>query len=115
MLLTDRSQSKWSGLARYFGGALHDDDGLEVEDDEDDRWRSQRVTTRTKSRPLTLRLIWYLLRAVRRALVDVGVGLLIVVVAVSVVGRLRRYRGRSRAIVTNLWSEAATMIRNVKQ
>ncbi|WVQ83076.1 hypothetical protein IAT38_005214 [Cryptococcus sp. DSM 104549] len=93
------------------------DDELDREEDEAarERWAAGggRTTTtirvKRKKSPLGLRVVWYLLKAVRRALVDVGVGVLILIIAGALMGggwrrargAMGRIRGRAVKMITD--------------
>jgi hypothetical protein len=101
ILRRDERRKGWFWTSR-------EEDELDEVEDEAQRpgWATAATTTRTgvrRRRGLTIRVIWALLTAVRRAMVDVGVGMLVVFAATLIMGggwrRARGGWGRVRARV----------------
>ncbi|RSH91109.1 hypothetical protein EHS25_010285 [Saitozyma podzolica] len=99
ILRRDERRKGWFWTSR-------EEDELDEVEDEAQRpgWAPAATTTRTgvrRRRGLTIRVVWALLTAVRRAMVDVGVGMLVVFAATLIMGggwrRARGVWGRVRA------------------
>lgn len=73
----------------WFWSSKEEDDLDEVEDQQErTRWGNTATTTgRRKTRSaLSLRAVWFLLRLARRAMVDLGVGMLVAFAAAILMG-----------------------------
>ncbi|ORY24296.1 acyl CoA binding protein-domain-containing protein [Naematelia encephala] len=95
---------------RWFWSSADELDEME-EDVERERWPTTRTTTRIRQRKsLSVRAIWWLIAAVRRATIDAGVGLLILLAGIFIMsGGWRRTRAtlaRVRVTVRQFISES---------
>ena len=96
-----------------------DERDIDAEEDEDvlDRARGWATTTRTGTRlranrrpfgkGLGLRLVWGLLRAIRRAMLDLSMGALIMVILAIILGGGWR---RARSTLSRLWTRSRRFI-----
>jgi hypothetical protein len=98
----------------WFWSSREEDDLDEVEDEQERaRWGNTATATATatnRRRPksaLSLRVLWYLLRVVRRAVLDLSVGMLVALVAAIVLGGGWR---RARVTLSTLVGRAQRFI-----
>jgi hypothetical protein len=94
----------------WFWTSREEDELEEVEEEaERPRWATTTRTGVKRRKGLTIRVLWWLLTTVRRAMVDVGVGMLVLLAASLVIeGGWRRARvswSRVRAMAQRLIAE----------
>jgi hypothetical protein len=94
----------------WFWSSREEEDLDEVEDQQDRvRYGNTATTTSRRKRqgPLSLRAVWFLLRLARRAMVDLGVGMLVTLVAAIIMGGGWR---RARLTLSNTIARARQII-----
>lgn len=92
----------------WFWSTSEADELDDLEDEVDRaRWRTTAMKVKRRKRGLTIRVVWILLTAVRRAMMDVGVGMLVALIGVIVLGGGWR---RARITLTGLLSKARRFV-----
>lgn len=83
----------------------------ELDDLEDEvegaKWPTTTMRVKRRKSGLTIRVLWLLITAIRRAMMDVGVGMLVALVGVIVLGGGWR---RARVTLTGLMTKARRFI-----
>jgi hypothetical protein len=80
-MLLQREEHKRS----WFWARTEGDDLDELED-EVTKARWGKTATRAKRKGLTLRVIWFLIASIRRAMLDVSLGMMVVIVGAVILG-----------------------------
>lgn len=94
----------------WFWSSREEEDLDDMEDQQDRaRWGNTATTTGRRKRQgaLSLRAVWFLVRLTRRAMIDLGVGMLIALVAAIFVGGGWR---RARLTISNAIAKARQMV-----